>query len=38
MSKSDLDRVVAELYRTAKQDGVFCYAFFKATAIYRPGA
>lgn len=27
------DKGIADLYRTAEQDGVFCYTFFKATAI-----
>ena len=29
----DFDRGVADLYRTAAADGVFCYTFFKATAV-----
>lgn len=29
------DRGIADLYRTAEQDGVFCYTFFKAVAIRR---
>lgn len=33
MSGSDFDQGVADLYRTAEADGVFCYTFFKATAI-----
>ena len=33
MSESDFDRGVADLYRTAEPDGVFCYTFFKATAV-----
>lgn len=33
MSKADFDQGVADLYRTAETDGVFCYTFFKATAI-----
>lgn len=31
MSASDFDRGLADLYRTAEDDGVFCYTFFKAT-------
>jgi len=33
MSAADFDRGVADLYRTAEADGVFCYTFFKARAI-----
>jgi hypothetical protein len=33
MSASDFDRGIADLYRTAEADGVFCYTFFKAVAI-----
>lgn len=29
-SEADFDRGVADLYRTAEIDGVFCYTFFKA--------
>lgn len=32
MSATDFDRGIADLYRTAAADGVFCYTFFKATA------
>ncbi len=32
MSEADFDRGIADLYRTAEADGVFCYTFFKATA------
>jgi SAM-dependent methyltransferase len=32
MSERDFDRGIADLYRTAEADGVFCYTFFKATA------
>jgi SAM-dependent methyltransferase len=32
MSAADFDKGVADLYRTAEADGVFCYTFFKATA------
>lgn len=32
MTAEDFDRGVADLYRTAQADGVFCYTFFKATA------
>jgi hypothetical protein len=27
------DKGIADLYRTAEPDGVFCYTFFKATAL-----
>jgi SAM-dependent methyltransferase len=30
---ADFDRGIADLYRTAGADGVFCYTFFKAVAI-----
>ena len=30
---SDFDRGVADLHRAADDDGVFCYTFFKATAV-----
>jgi hypothetical protein len=33
MSAADFDRGIADLYRTAAADGVFCYTFFKATAV-----
>lgn len=33
MSEADFDKGVADLYRTAEADGVFCYTFFKAIAI-----
>jgi ubiquinone/menaquinone biosynthesis C-methylase UbiE len=33
MSEADFDQGVADLYRTADADGVFCYTFFKATAV-----
>lgn len=36
MSAADFDRGVADLYRTAEVDGVFCYTFFKATAVLTP--
>jgi hypothetical protein len=29
----ELERGVADLYRTARPDGVFCYTFFKAFAL-----
>lgn len=29
---ADMDKGIADLYRTAKGDGVFCYTFFKAVA------
>ena len=33
MSQADFDRGVADLYRTAAADGVFCYTFFKGCGI-----
>lgn len=36
MSAADFDKGVADLYRTAAADGVFCYTFFKAAAV-KPG-
>lgn len=33
MGATDFDRGIADLYRTAQADGVFCYTFFKATAV-----
>jgi hypothetical protein len=33
MTAADFDRGVADLYRTAEADGVFCYTFFKARAV-----
>lgn len=30
---STFDRGIADLYRTAEQDGVFCYTFFKAVGV-----
>jgi ubiquinone/menaquinone biosynthesis C-methylase UbiE len=33
MSADDFDKGVADLYRTAAADGVFCYTFFKAIAV-----
>jgi SAM-dependent methyltransferase len=35
MSPDDFDRGVADLHRTAEDDGVFCYTFFKAVAMSR---
>jgi len=32
MTREEWDRGIAALYRTAEEDGVFCYTFFKATA------
>jgi SAM-dependent methyltransferase len=32
---TDFDHGIADLYRTAEADGVFCYTFFKAVAIKR---
>jgi SAM-dependent methyltransferase len=33
MSEAEFDRGIADLYRTAEADGVFCYTFFKARAV-----
>ena len=33
MLAADFDRGIADLYRTAQSDGVFCYTFFKGTAV-----
>jgi hypothetical protein len=33
MSARDFERGIADLYRTAEIDGVFCYTFFKAVAV-----
>jgi ubiquinone/menaquinone biosynthesis C-methylase UbiE len=33
MSETDFDQGIADLYRTAEADGVFCYTFFKARAV-----
>jgi hypothetical protein len=33
ISAADFDRGIADLYRTAEVDGVFCYTFFKAVGI-----
>jgi len=30
IEQDQFDRGVKDLYRTAKEDGVFCYTFFKA--------
>jgi len=32
---ADFDQGVADLFRAAEDDGVFCYTFFKATAVKR---
>jgi len=32
ISEADFDRGISDLYRTAEEDGVFCYTFFKAVA------
>jgi ubiquinone/menaquinone biosynthesis C-methylase UbiE len=32
ISEEEWDKGIADLYRTAEDDGVFCYTFFKATA------
>jgi SAM-dependent methyltransferase len=43
-TEADFDKGIADLYRTAEEDGVFCYTFFKAIAVndsypeqYNPG-
>jgi ubiquinone/menaquinone biosynthesis C-methylase UbiE len=33
ISQDDFDQGIADLYRTAEADGVFCYTFFKANAV-----
>jgi ubiquinone/menaquinone biosynthesis C-methylase UbiE len=33
ISEADFDTGIADLYRTAEADGVFCYTFFKARAV-----
>ena len=33
ISEADWEQGIADLYRTAEPDGVFCYTFFKGTAI-----
>ena len=33
MTEADFDKGIADLYRTAEADGVFCYTFFKANAV-----
>ncbi len=38
ISEADFDRGVADLYRTAEIDGVFCYTFFKAVGVNNPNA
>ena len=35
---ADFDRGIADLYRTAEADGVFCYTFFKGVGVKRRGA
>jgi ubiquinone/menaquinone biosynthesis C-methylase UbiE len=37
MSEADFDKGIADLYRTAEPDGVFCYTFFKARGIALEG-
>jgi len=32
ISEEEWERGVADLHRTAEQDGVFCYTFFRAVA------
>jgi ubiquinone/menaquinone biosynthesis C-methylase UbiE len=36
MSAQDFDAGIRALYRSAEDDGVFCYTFFKAVAHYNP--
>ncbi len=33
MAAAEFDRGIVDLYRTAEEDGVFCYTFFKARAV-----
>jgi SAM-dependent methyltransferase len=33
MAAAEFDQGIADLYRTAEEDGVFCYTFFKARAV-----
>jgi SAM-dependent methyltransferase len=33
MSEADFDKGITDLYRTTEADGVFCYTFFKASAV-----
>lgn len=33
IGEADFDRGIADLYRSAEGDGVFCYTFFKAVAV-----
>jgi len=33
LSEADFDQGIADLYRSAEPDGVFCYTFFKAVAV-----
>ncbi len=33
ITAAGFDRGVADLHRTAEEDGVFCYTFFKARAV-----
>ena len=35
VGEKEFDQGVADLYRTAEPDGVFCYTFFKATGVKR---
>lgn len=37
MSEREWRQGIQDLYRCAEEDGVFCYTFFKANAIYRDG-
>jgi hypothetical protein len=30
---ADFDKGIADLYRTAESDGVFCYTFFKGLGV-----
>lgn len=38
ISGPDFDRGIEDLYRTAQDDGVFCYTFFKAVATKGAGS
>lgn len=38
MTAAEFDRGIADLYRAAEPDGVFCYTFFKGRAVRRASA
>jgi hypothetical protein len=33
LTQVEFDKGIADLYRTAEPDGVFCYTFFKGSAV-----